>query len=311
MKKTWLTVGLICFLPILVVGQTWESVEFPQDETVTGVCFVSEDTGFVVTHTGRVGRTVDGGKNWKLADVARGVILEDASFLNGSFGIVCGRNGALYRTNDGGRGWENKSLKDTIPWIYDVEMLDENHVIAIGSTRDPENPYTGLMLRSTDGGASWEPQESVGMGYNEIVYQANAAVYLMSFGRINISTDKGATWRGIPTLDGEAARTFSLHGKTAIIGGPTGVCAVSHDSGKNWTKIPQPENRSFVACEMIDAATAYMGGIPNILLKSTDAGRTWSEEEVPKPFNVLDLCQAGGWLWAVGSDGGVMRKRVK
>ena len=49
----------------------------------------------------------DGGRDWSLYQVCRGVHLTAVKFQDRDNGWVCGWGGALYKTDDGGEHWES------------------------------------------------------------------------------------------------------------------------------------------------------------------------------------------------------------
>jgi photosystem II stability/assembly factor-like uncharacterized protein len=292
-------------------AQEWQPIAFPDGGDLTGVCFVHADTGFVVTNGGLLGRTYDGGRNWRLIKVTPSVALEDVSFLSGNLGFVCGRAGSLYGTIDGGENWDNHSLDDTIPWLFDVEMLDAKHILAAGATRSQESPIGGLLLRSDDGGRSFDRGPVIGVGYREFFYRFGQPIYLLTMGALSRSDDLGENWESGLTIDGKPGRALSFAGEAGLIAGPRGMVAISRDSGQTWRSYDRTENEVYIAAELIDENTGYIGGWPEIILKTTDGGRTWTEEPFEPKFNVLDFCLVADRLYAVGSAGGIAVKKVK
>ncbi|MDH3889734.1 MAG: YCF48-related protein [candidate division Zixibacteria bacterium] len=294
-----------------VSSQEWQSIKFPSPANLTGVCFVHPDTGFVVTDYGEFGRTVDGGKRWFMKQITTGAALEDVSFISGNLGFVCGRGASLYRTLDGGATWDNMSLKDTIPWLFDIELLTGQVVMVAGATRAQADPYEGLMLRSTDGGKTFDRQKIVGVGYKEFFYRPGGPLFLLTMGGLSRSEDLGESWKTSLTSDGKPGRALSFAGATAVIAGPQGMCAYSADSGRTWRVNDRSDKEVYIAVEMIDEKTGYIGGHPGVLLKTEDGGRSWSDEPMATKFTVLDFYLMSDKLYAVGTGGGMAVKKVK
>lgn len=314
--KTLINLFLVTALIVLgiagqVSSQEWQNINFPSKANLTGVCFVHPDTGFVVTDYGEYGRTYDGGKSWGMSQVTDGTPLEDVSFISGNLGFVCGRGASLYRTIDGGVNWENMTLKDTMPWLFDVEILDSKTVVVAGATHSPANPYEGLLLRSTDGGKTFERQGIIGVGYKEFFFRPGQPLYLLTMGGLSRSDDLGKSWKTSLTIDGKTGRSLSFAGSTAVIAGRLGMCSYSSDGGQTWRINDLDEDQIYVAVEMVDEKTGYIGGYPEVLLKTEDGGRTWSDEAPATNITVLDFCLIADRLYAVGSAGVMVVKKVK
>ncbi|MEW5995179.1 MAG: YCF48-related protein, partial [Candidatus Zixiibacteriota bacterium] len=191
MRRTATSVGLVLLLVSAGLAQGWQAVPSPTDETITGICAAHPDTMFVVTSKGNFARTTDGCRSWQSFVVSDEVHLEGVSFADSRIGVACGRNGSLFRTSDGGESWQACSPTDTVPWFSNVEMLDSRVGVVIGLSRDSASPFGGLCYRTIDSGRTWKEQESLGLGYAELLYLPNGPLYLLSFGRLHRSDDKG------------------------------------------------------------------------------------------------------------------------
>jgi photosystem II stability/assembly factor-like uncharacterized protein len=128
---------------------------------------------------------------------------------------------------------------------------------------------------------------------------------------MNSSIDGGRKWNSIGTLEGSPARTFSIFQKAGIMAGPKGVCGYSVDGGKVWYKNKRGENEHFFASALSDSKTGFIGGLNGLILSTKDGGRTWEYETLPKSFTVLDIYANNSEVYAVGSDGSIIRKKLK
>jgi photosystem II stability/assembly factor-like uncharacterized protein len=311
MKIIKILPGLLVAISVSSYAADWNSIGFPEPTNLTGVQFTHPDTGFVCTSDGRVGMTFNAGQSWSLLNVSLGTPLEDLHFLNSDTGLVCGHQGSMFRTTDGGYIWRRVLAADTILHLLDIEMLDRQVGLAIGMRSNKETPYASVVLRTIDAGASWEEQESVGMGPFELFYRPGRALSILSFGRLHFSIDQGLSWQEVRTIDGSPGRTVSLLGKTGLIAGPSGLCARSADSGRTWIKVAQDEQKFFIACELVDENTGYIGGATAVLRRTDDAGVTWTDVAMPEPFTVLDMYLIEDYLWVVGTKSGIIRKKVR
>lgn len=301
---------ILLLLPLTAKSQGWTNVNFPLTDPITGISFVSRDTGFVVTATGKGAGTTDGAKTWNVTNITRTSVLEDVYFVNGKRGFACGRKGVIFRTTDGGLSWSQWSSGDSTHFLSCIEMKDSLTGYVIGIHRIPDNPMTSIAFRTTDGGKTWLPSPQKGMGYAQLV-KAYGQLYLLSFGTLHRSNDFGKTWSSVPTTNGNPGRALALKGKTGIIAGLVGMRSFSSDSGKSWQLATPDSGMTFIAAELIDEQTGYLGGAPSALFVTKDSGKTWGRELPARQFDVLDFCLIEDRLYAVGSNGGIVYKKVR
>ena len=302
---------IITFLTLVLIAQTgfaedWEIINFPSEENLTGMYFVNTDTGFVTTHRGKVGITYNGGEEWFITDVTGGVPLEDIFFYNSDRGLVCGHQGSIYRTNDGANSWRIAASSGAKVKYIDLEMIDTKNGFVVGMEPKQDNPYSGVLKRTKNGGTTWETMETVGMGAFEMFTRPGLPLYLITFGMVHYSYDNGQNWTPVRTNHQAPGRTLCMFDHAGIVAGPTGMCAFTVDSGKTWNVTPQAMDRYFVASEMLDDQTAYIGGAENCLMKTVDGGISWTDIDIPKPFDILDFALTEDRLYACGSKGGMI-----
>jgi len=306
--------SLLCAILIAaatpVFGQNWTAVIQPLDNTITGVSFINADTGFIITDQGEFARTNDAAATWTAGRIAPGVYLEDISFANGLVGVACGKRGALYYTSDGGQSWHDVSIEDTAAALFSVQMFDPRTGLVIGMSTSAEVPYSGVSYRTTDGGKTWQSLKRMGLGYSEIFYDKSGGVFFPSFGQVHHSSDFGKSWQTVKIGEDTRARDIAFTANTGIMVGPKGFCTISTDGGKTWTPNPQSPGITLVAVELVSDTEAYAGGLSSTMLRTTDTGKTWAKELMARSFSVHDMCQAGGRLYAVGSDGAMVYKNV-
>jgi len=291
--------------------QSWHQIGTPFSESITGISFVHPDTGFIITSSGDLARTFDRGKTWDVFHVEPGASLEDVQFRNSDTGMICGAKGKIYVTYNGGYAWQYKGVADSLPWFFDLAILDSKTAIAVGLSRQPEDPFGALGYRTTDAGNTWQKMKPLGLGYAEMQYTPGGLLYLLSFGKLNYSADKGLTWNSYRTTEGAPARALSIVGNTGVICGLKGMCAYSHDAGKTWYPSDQNKETMFVAAQLIDEKTGYVGGTLATLLKTVDGGQTWNADPMPSQFDILDFFLEGDRLYAAGTGGTMMYKTVK
>lgn len=93
---------------------------------------------------------------WERINVPTNQYLKSVCFTDSLYGWIAGDSGTILHTTDGGKTW---NFQDT-HGIYDVEdvyFLDRNQGWA-SSVNYTTVPYGTILLKTTDGGASWVSQ---------------------------------------------------------------------------------------------------------------------------------------------------------
>lgn len=139
--------------------------------------------------------------------------------------------------------------------------------------------HGGVILRSTDGGATWSRQTS---GTNRILVDVqfldeNTGMVVGQNGTILKTTDGGATWD--PQISGTteflSAVSF-VDADTATAVGQNGTIVRSTDGGVTWN--PQVSNtiRHLVGVFFTDGNTGTAVGWYGVIRRTTNGGATWT-----------------------------------
>lgn len=183
-------------------GNTWRKQTSSVSFYLMGVCFVSPLKGWVVTEQTHILVTEDGGKNWRIQFTDGDYILKSISFCDSQHGWAVGEYGFTYHTRDGGISWENQyghfGFSDETgeieagSFLFDVKAIDPQRAWAVG--------IDGFVIRTTDGGATWE--------------------------KVHTGANSGGRKRALLCVDGNREGTLMIGGK--------GVFLVSSDEGETW-----------------------------------------------------------------------------
>lgn len=310
MKIILTTLTLLLMLSTAVAAENWELVNYPVADKMIGIAFISPDTVFTVNTAGGYAVSRDGCKNWDLFTLTNNIAIEDIAFRTAEFGVICGPRGMLMNTMDGGASWYDHTFPDTLAWFFDVIILNDSVCLASGMIRKPKAPATGILVRSVNRGNNFSVIDAPGMGYSEMFHGSDGTLYLLSFGQLNYSTDQGLTWKSRPLGLKNPVRSISKYGSAGVVCSP-GLVAYTLDGGITWIKADVPEDAFFVAAEMINDSVGYVGGPKSTMYRTDDGGRSWAQELLPAEFDILDMCVEGQYLYAVGSEGTVIRKKVR
>lgn len=145
-------------------GETWQIqsnawTAYP----VNAFFFSDQDYGWAVGGDSTIVHTSDGGGTWDI--ISRDVrhegwapsVFHAVSFVDKKIGWIAGSEfGVILKTTDAGATWEEQHWKNR--WgmeIKTIQCIDANMVWAAGSNSEDGQPSYPIVLRTTDGGATW------------------------------------------------------------------------------------------------------------------------------------------------------------
>ncbi len=131
--------------------------------------------------------------------------------------------------------------------IYDIDY-HKDFVVAVGEDNSPKiravqyAGYASLIIKSTDGGKTWQRVKSEDMTYNEhVVVLDDKRVIVSSFseemgGAIEASFDAGKSWERV-VARGDMFVSLKKVCNEIIASRESGAVLKSKDGGKNWEEI--------------------------------------------------------------------------
>ncbi len=137
-------------------GRTWRRLEGEVPRDVTALAAGSEpETLYVASVRSGVLKTTDGGRTFTRAagGLGAGPVLSLAVDPAARQTVYAGLDGGLYKTTDGGQTWRRLPFPGANAVALAVSPARPNVLLAI-TVKDRQ----GLVFRSEDGGAGWEPR---------------------------------------------------------------------------------------------------------------------------------------------------------
>ncbi len=261
---------------------------------IADIFFLDSLTGWAVTpyvtqnDSVFVLKTTNGGDNWFKAYSAGGqyVGMNRIQFFDQNTGISCGvglfdGSTGINKTINGGISWFSVNEPVTFLTYNDISVLNIDTIWVAASS----NP-TGGVFRTTNGGASWTQQLSLGSQNPNHIYFYNGR---MGFtGRDNIylrrTTDSGLNW----TLINGAGGFLDMYFADSLTGWKTSFQKTT-DGGLNWINQPLPQGGDIVLSQInhfsnIGSDTIWgVGGYVfwpgfgnrGMIFRTTNSGANW------------------------------------
>ncbi len=226
-------------------------------DNLKDVQFVNDSTGFIVGSKKQFLRTTDGGKNWIASKIPAFGDRYDSyrlSFINADQGWIIGSYddmewyGEVLRTTDGGISWGSSLLGSPGSGIFfeDVFFVKTPYGGPVGWIVG----YDGKLIKSGDGGYTWQPQNS------------NTTAALRT--------------------------AFFLNDQTGWVGGDNGTLLSTTNGGATWTPRSFANIFSFRSIHFLDSTHGWATspGPGNSLYRTTDGGTSWTQVIVDPNYEV-------------------------
>lgn len=253
--------------------------------SVTALTFLDPDTGlmfsFVDESMGtRLFRTTNRGESWSTNRLFRGSLVYSGSFSDHATGLAVGyqNNGGvrgtfIVRTEDAGLNWETVHMSGYVPevGVYGGPSLLIRHsgpqdVLVAG--------FKGFVLRSSDGGQTWDSIPSPGVPTNpvELSFPSPDTGFIANHNGIFRTTDRGTTWQNVYPV-----RTTSLcfrDFRFGIAGDKDGRLLKTTNGGGTWDTLAFLHAPLYAIAMKGNRAAAT--GVRGLSIFSTDvAGDRW------------------------------------
>lgn len=271
----------------------------------------SHGTLYAGTAGGAVWKSLDGGAHWFSA--SEGLQSFDVTSLaiapGGSGRIWAGTPGGIYQTDDGGASWQRVW---SVPGRPDG-ALDHWVVSLAAHPTDPDvawaGTWSGMMLKTLDGGATWEKVEVPNGGSFNLTIDPTApdTIYASRSFAIDKTTDGGVTWTRIREGDAPLLVLDPSDPRILYIGGFR--LWKSTDAGASWIRLPGIDENVYGLFLDPNHPSVLLAGTSNgRLMRSEDAGATWQQVEgLPFLRASTFTADSSGRLWLGTNDRGVFR----
>ncbi len=282
------------------------------DHHLRTVHFYNESSGFAAGgiryFNGTVVNTGNGGQRWQKDSILDKIIF-DLYGLNDSVIFAACLDGKILRSTDRGNSWTTHQNDPWIP-LYGIDFVNDSTGFVVGGG----GYRTGIILKTTDQGLSWEPtlikREMRCVGF----FDENRG-FAAGFGMLLKTDDGGKTWDSTG-IDGDLFRQLCIPGaSTGYLIGNNGTILKTEDRGDSWDRLrngnsPFPPKLYFRGAYFIDHQKGYIVGQHGLMLTTGNGGRQWKRV---KSFTQEDLqdvwATSGGIGYVAGENGSLFKFR--
>jgi photosystem II stability/assembly factor-like uncharacterized protein len=273
----------------------------------------------------------DAGKHWQQAEVPVSADLIAVQFATATHGWAVGHDGVVLHSADAGASWtrqlDGRRLGDVLVAHYtrsgDDKWLAEAKRFA---SQGAENPFLdvwfddarngtivgafGLVLRTADGGLTWEP----------LLHTADnpKALHLYAVRRIGADLFIAGEQGLLLKLDRDSGRfaalslpykgtLFGLVGKDRVVlaHGLRGNVVRSTDGGVNWQSVPTNVGMGLTASTLDDSGRLIIVSQAGHVLVSKDDGASFGLAKVERPIPAAAVLGDGAGALIVAGPRGV------
>ena len=196
-------------------GLSWEKV-YTMYLRTPAFSFIGDSTVFAMqtsTDYAMTTKSIDCGENWETLDTfttewgALGVT--DFTFLTKDIGYMIYESGILYRTNDGGETFEEVYQDFQYDFLsLDFQNADTGYItgeVKYGRTKTND----GIILKTTDGGASWQSTPIPGECTDVVFVNSDTGYLATNAGPLH-TYNAGADWQPDTMLPEGYLKSFSF-----------------------------------------------------------------------------------------------------
>lgn len=261
-------------------GLTWQ----PGEHTLPWkrMHFVTSLVGWAL-FSNLLGKTTDGGRTWQVS--APPSYANSVRFTDLMNGWLVGTSGEVYRTSDGGITWSDCTKR------LDIYFAGLNDVVFANSSKgwiggkqyasDPDND-TSLVLRTTNGGATWERLSfPYGGGIYGLFAVDDSRLWAITDDLAFFTTDGGDNWSkaNVRDEDGIFRDIYFRDPDWGVILGSEALYKTT-DGGISWQRQAGFEVMSLRSIRFASLSRGWIVGHlrsgPEPTYETTDGGATWN-----------------------------------
>ena len=268
-----------------------------------GYGFFNADNGWAIFDN-ELYTTSNSGANWVLADNSyRPAKIYSAKFINQNTGFAVGEYGRIIKTVNGGYNWSAYDItKITSEIVSDLCMIDEHTGWAINGGNGIEGYRKGKIIKTINGGDSWERVDT-SVSYITINFLDAMTGVGSGEGFIRYTKNSGNSWQEIRN---DSITFYNVSLASSNVWYVACENNISHDeylykttnSGQEWKRFFL-SNIGIDEIQFLNENTGYLVTF-FALFKTTNGGANWQNINSPNAKRIFFLNELTGWKYGEG-----------
>lgn len=258
-------------------------------------------------NTGWTFNSPDSGRNWSAAFSRDPALFSDGEHTSGGIDWIVGDSALMLFRPGGSPDWlqvhpADLPIDSTVD-LRAISFADATRGWAVGGK--------GAILRSVDGGATWQKDVSgTTLFLTDVVAPSTASIWVAgNAGTILHSTD-GASWSREPTgttIDLWAIAALSADSVIAV--GNSGTCLITTDGGAHWQTVATGTTQALLGIGIGQGSVRIVGRNGTILQTASFGGSFVTEPSGVTTALTAILIDNSTVGIIVGEDGTILRTR--
>jgi photosystem II stability/assembly factor-like uncharacterized protein len=290
-------------------GDNWAVVtESITNSRLASIDFINPNEGIVVGYDGVVLKTTTAGFEWDMFNLGDQNDLKTVKYLSEEKIIITGTSGKVFISENAGDTWDEYSMISNMNPTK-MEFINDTVGWVVGYDSD------GAICKTTDGGYSWEAQNSNFEAYlYDVTFTNDTTGFIAApYGTILKTTDGGSNWIS-KELGTENSIWYSIENvgtDTIYACGSNGSMASSFDAGQTWDIDTLMSMLSFKTMEIFDDGIGYCIALGGFVYKTSDYGASWTQVPSFSYQELIDIERTDNFqLFVVGANGAILSNRI-
>lgn len=260
---------------------------------------------------GFIYRSTDKGISWTIVLESSNFSFNKLYFKNSQLGFALGDELEIFKTINGGATWEHCQVLDTVAYNFrvvlrDINFLNDTTALIVGG----DDFGNGIILKSENSGKTWHSVLTESHELRSLQCLNESTAFASGYGVLLKSTDGGISWQYQSVSDDFFTGIKITSNGTGLLCGYNGNLYKSTDAGASWNSringnsLLSSKRKHFTCIDCYNSETAVAMGENGYVLVSNDCGETWKISEIPNNTSIHSVLLVSSNLgWAVGDNG--------